>query len=312
MKHTAQDNSGVFSFAPDTSQSTDFKSWNLFLPNITLEALFYVDCSHIRNIGQNQRYFSIKNLKHCAYTQKRLWHKSRRNDASRYEDIRSASNMDRKTQGRHIMNHSQKIAMLLVCYDMLAVSAAYFFALLLRFDFRFSMIPAVYYNAWLRFSPIYAVLCVFVFRFFKLYRSIWRFASYTELKHIIEATAATFFMHSIGITLIFCRMPISYYLIGAVVQFFLITAVRFSYRYILLLRADRDNKGASRVMLIGAGSAVQILQRDIRRTKSMDEQVICFIDDNKNKLGREVDGTPVVGGRKNIKEVAAYGLFSCC
>lgn len=189
-----------------------------------------------------------------------------------------------------------------MCYDALAVTAAYFGALLLRFDFRFSMIPTLYYNAWLHFAPIYAAICVVVFWYMKLYRSIWRFASYTELKHTIQATVVTGLIHAVGITLIFNRMPISYYIIGAIGQFFLITAIRFSYRFILLLRANVESKSASRVMLVGAGSAGQILQRDIQRTQSMHEQVVCFIDDNKNKWGREVDGTPVVGGRKKIKE----------
>jgi len=202
-------------------------------------------------------------------------------------------------------NHAQKIAALLMCYDMLAVTASYFGALLLRFDFRFSMIPRVYYDAWLRFAPCYAVICIAVFWYLKLYRSIWRFASYTELKHTIQATAVTGLIHAIGITLFFHRMPLSYYIIGAIGQFFLITAIRFSYRFILLLRANVESQGASRVMLIGAGSAGQILQRDIQRTQSMHEQVVCFIDDNKNKWGREVDGTPVVGGRKKIKETVA-------
>lgn len=199
-------------------------------------------------------------------------------------------------------NHAQKIAALLVCYDMLAVTAAYFGALLLRFDFRFSTIPSHYYLSWLHFAPFYVVICVFVFWRLKLYRSIWRFASYTELQHIIQATVVTCLIHTVGITLILQRMPISYYLIGAVGQFFFITAIRFSYRFVLLLRANVEKKGASRVMLVGAGSAGQVLQRDIRRTQSMHEQVVCFIDDNKNKWGREVDGTPVVGGRDAIKK----------
>lgn len=153
-------------------------------------------------------------------------------------------------------NHAQKIAVLLICYDMLAVTASYFGALLLRFDFRFSMIPLVYYNAWLRFAPVYAVICTAVFWYLKLYRSIWRFASYTELKHTIQATVVTGLIHAIGITLIFHRMPLSYYIIGAIGQFFFITAIRFSYRFILLLRANVDSKNASRVMLVGMHSII--------------------------------------------------------
>lgn len=43
-----------------------------------------------------------------------------------------------------------------------------------------------------------------------------------------------------------------------------------------------------------------MLLRDIRRTKALEEQVVCFIDDNSNKWNRDVDGVPVVGGRNEI------------
>ena len=46
-----------------------------------------------------------------------------------------------------------------------------------------------------------------------------------------------------------------------------------------------------------------MILRDIRRTTSvdkrsdMDERVVCIIDDNHNKWGRDVDGVPVVGAK---------------
>ena len=220
---------------------------------------------------------------------------------------------EKKNNGILGIEHWKQISLYLVIYDVLAVTLSYFLALLLRFDFKFSTIPTVYLQPWEYFAPLYAVICIVVFWRLKLYRSIWRFASFTELERITVATIITTIIHIIGVTITLhillknslftvSRMPISYYVMGAVFQAVLITAIRFSYRFILLLRASRDNKAASRVMLIGAGSAGQILQRDIRRTKGMDEEVVCFIDDNKNKWGREVDGTPVIGGRKKIKE----------
>lgn len=204
------------------------------------------------------------------------------------------------------LRHWQVIVIYLVAYDVIAVSMAYFLSLLMRFDFAFSRIPYNYLHSWQMFAPIYAVICVVVFRLFKLYKSIWRFASYTELQRITFATLVTCTIHSILITAFFGRMPASYYLGGPLIQFLLITGVRFSYRFILLLRASRGQKNNSRVMLVGAGSAGQMLLRDIRRTKSMQEKVVCIVDDNNNKWGREIDGVPVVGGRESIQEAAKY------
>lgn len=210
------------------------------------------------------------------------------------------------------LRHWQKISIYLIIYDIIAVTAAYFLALLLRFDFAFSHIAYYYYTPWLRFSPIYAAGSILIFWQFKLYRSIWRFASFTELGRITMATVVTTVFHTIGITITMralygssfyvSRMPLSYYIIGPIIQYALIVAVRFSYRFILLLRSARDKQNSSRVMIVGAGSAGQILMRDVRRTKSVQEQVVCIVDDNKNKWGREIDGIPVVGGRNSIEE----------
>lgn len=202
------------------------------------------------------------------------------------------------------LRHWQLITLYLVAYDIVAVSLSYFLALMLRFDFEFSRIPYNYLHSWQLFAPFYAVICIFVFWRLRLYKSIWRFASFTELQRITIATVITAALHTILITLIFRRMPISYYLGGALIQFILITAIRFSYRFILLLRATRSQKTNSKVMLIGAGSAGQMILRDIRKTKALQERVVCIIDDNNNKWGRDIDGVPVVGGRDVIQEAA--------
>lgn len=198
------------------------------------------------------------------------------------------------------------IALFLMAYDAVAVTASYFVALMLRFDFKYSFIPVAYLEPWLKFSPFYALICIVVFWFLKLYKSIWRFASYTELERVTEATVITTILHAVLITLIFRRMPLSYYLIGAILQFVLITAVRFMYRFILLLRSSRTNDELDHIMIVGAGAAGQTLMRDIRRTRALQEHIACIVDDNKNKWGREIDGVPVVGGRDSIEEAVKH------
>ena len=221
-----------------------------------------------------------------------------------------------KLNNRKRFEHWMMAAVYLIAYDVIAVSLSFFLALLVRFDMRFSMIPIVYLKPWEYFAPIYAVFCIIVFWRLRLYKSIWRFASFTELERITAATIITTIIHIIGILIVFQsltkgtvhevnRMPISYYIMGAVFQFVFITTIRFSYRFILLLRSTRGKTDASRIMLVGAGAAGQMLLRDLRRTKFVKEQVVCFIDDNRNKWNRDVDGVLVAGGRESIVDIVA-------
>ena len=79
------------------------------------------------------------------------------------------------------IEHWQVINLGLFVYDIFVVNAAFFLALMLRFDFRYSEIPTYYLEPYMKFAPIYTVLCIGVFWVMKLYKSIWRFASYSEL-----------------------------------------------------------------------------------------------------------------------------------
>jgi len=200
------------------------------------------------------------------------------------------------------LEHWHIIALGLMLYDSLALSFSYLIALWLRYDLRYSTIDTIYIERWKAFLPFYILGSLAVFWFLKLYKSIWRFASYSELLRVSMATVICSFFHIIGITFFWGRMPISYYAIGAILQYLAVLGIRFSYRFILLLRKVNNKKSHHRIMVIGAGSAGQMLIRDIQRSGEVDGAVVCIIDDNKNKWGRLIDNIPVVGGRESILE----------
>jgi FlaA1/EpsC-like NDP-sugar epimerase len=216
------------------------------------------------------------------------------------------SSAENNQVGRRRIQHWQVISALLVVYDAIVVNAAYFGALWLRFDCQFSRIPEIYYGSWLRFAPIYTVCCLILFTRMRLYNSVWRFASYTELIRVVIASVISAVVHTAGITLWLRRMPMTYYVFGALLQFVLVISVRFSYRLVLLLAEGRKKQPnglpPKRVMLIGAGSAGRLILRDINAAKEVVERVVCIIDDEPNKWHRFIDGIPVVGGRETILE----------
>ena len=208
----------------------------------------------------------------------------------------------KKVNTRKKFQHWQGVAFLLVLYDLAVVNFSYFLALWFRFDCQFSEISKMYMDAYLKFAPIYSVVALGVFMLLRLYNSIWRFASINELRRVILATALTVLMHTVGITLLFQRMPVTYYIIGACLQFMMMIAMRFSYRFVLMIRGLRgtDNSKMKRVMLIGAGDAGQMIMHDVAQLARQNMKIVCIIDDNPNKWNRLVEGIPVVGGRYDI------------
>ena len=211
--------------------------------------------------------------------------------------------MAEKTKKSLKIQQWQWAAAILIVIDALASAGGYFAALWLRYDCAYSKIPAEEFKAWLYFMPIYAALTILTCLLLRLYRSIWKFASISELKRLIFAAAILGSLHALGITLIFHRMPLLYYLVGLLLQFVIMTFSRFSYRFLAAEKArlkKKDEAPKKRVMVIGAGSAGQMVIRDLINNKESVDTPVCVIDDDKNTWGRTIEGVKIVGGREDI------------
>ena len=199
--------------------------------------------------------------------------------------------------------HWQVVRLLLMVYDFAAVIVSFGIALWLRFDCKVTSVEPQYLTIYTKTNIVYALFCLVVFWFLRLYKSIWRFASYSELLRVILATVVTGVIYTGSLLAFHLHMPISYYVIGITVQFIATLGIRFFYRFVLLLRGRTNNEEQKKnVMIIGAGSAGQMLFRDIKHAKETNETVACFIDDNPNKWDRYIDDVPVFGSRDHILE----------
>lgn len=201
------------------------------------------------------------------------------------------------------IEHWQVVRLLLMVYDFAAVIVSFGIALWLRFDCKVTSVEPQYLTTYTKTIIIYALFCLVVFWFLRLYKSIWRFASYSELLRVILATVVTGVIYTGSLLVFNLHMPVSYYVIGITVQFIATLGIRFFYRFVLLLRGRTNNEVQKKnVMIIGAGSAGQMLFRDIKHAKETNETVACFIDDNPNKWDRYIDDVPVFGSRDHILE----------
>ena len=213
------------------------------------------------------------------------------------------------------------LSYLMAIYDFAAVVFAWFAALWGRYDFKYSQIPEEYFHTYRQFILPYAVVTILLLGLFRLYRSLWKYASVSELGRLVIVCAISTATHVAGIAFFFGstithgRMPYTYYYVGALLQFLLLTGVRFAYR---LLRYEvrqhvQQSEALGRVMLIGAGDAGQMILRDMNAAYHPEDRVVCVIDDDPNKWGRDLEGIPVVGGRDdilvNVKKFSVNKIF---
>ena len=194
--------------------------------------------------------------------------------------------------------------------DFILMALSFSAAILIRFDFRFSQVSQQYINNALIVIPVCAVLIISFFGIFKMYHSIWRFASFSELTNIIKAwicfTLVVVAFLVIEEAIFHVRiLPLSIWVMGIVFGFISTTALRFGFRFLIFMNKDRTvDKNSSNIMIIGAGSCGKDVIHEIVMSKHVNAKVCCAIDDNPIKIGREIDGVPIVGSRDDIPIVA--------
>ncbi len=194
-------------------------------------------------------------------------------------------------------------AILVAFLDALFVVISYGVALILRFDFSFSSIPEAYRSGYLWSMPFWISATIVVFYAFRLYHSIWRLASISELQMSVAAYIVLLPVYGLGVLFMQLRMPKAYYFMGYIISFCMTTALRFSYRMFQTYFGNREGVGEeeqNRIMVIGGGAAGQTLIRELINSRRLHTKVCCVIDDNPNKIGRVLEGIPIVGDRNDI------------
>ena len=174
------------------------------------------------------------------------------------------------------------------------------------------MIPEVYLHGWFAFIPIYSICILAVYLGFRLYDSIWRYVSYNEVIRVGIACIITLLLNILISVFFVMRMPISYYAMGFLLQFIFTAGIRMSYRAIRILQdyfiaGKKDD--LKRILIVGAGEAGRMLNREYKNQKPVTGHVIGFVDDNAMKTGRSIEGVRILGPIKDVPElVEKHGI----
>ena len=225
---------------------------------------------------------------------------------------------DEKTTGRikaALMRAGKATAQNLwtVILDIVAVNLAYFMALIIRFYVQNQMTDEAllyFLPAYANFAPFYTAACIIVFILCRLYGGMWQYAGLNDMNRILGANAITVVIQVIGTWLIMppkggpVRMPISYYVIGAILQFALIALIRFGYRILIVEKRKVAGRKVSTVpaMVIGAGETAR---KAIVHMEETPYRAMMAVD--AKSAGKSLNGIPVIADYEkalaNVKAV---------
>ena len=184
------------------------------------------------------------------------------------------------------------------------INVCAFMAILIRFDLSISSIPTHYLDAILAYVPWNTIITILIFYCCRLYHSLWKYASIDEVTNVMIGCILAAAAQYIGIHVMNLHVPRSYYPLSMVFLMVGVVGTRFIYRFLRLLSNRYHGVKKSRIMIIGAGEAANVIIREITVSQYVEGTVVCIIDDNRSKVGRYIQGVKIVGNRHKIVEAA--------
>lgn len=150
---------------------------------------------------------------------------------------------------------------------------------------------------------------VAVFGVFRMYNSLWEYASVDDAARIVLATAVGSIIGDILGALVFdARMPFRVYVCAWAILLVICGMARFAIRVNSKGRSwsflGAESPGQARTLIVGAGESGSLVVS--RMLAGSDEIVGCpvgYVDDNKRKIGRRIHGVKVLGDCEDIPRI---------
>lgn len=202
-----------------------------------------------------------------------------------------------------------------VVLDLVLVAFAYYLSYRARFGFSYQFV--VFFKVFLKSLPA-IIICKFV-AFFALgvYRGMWRYVGLTDVFVYLKASFVGTLL-SLAFVTYFYRF-VSFSKGVFLIDWFLTTAFlvgsRVSFRSFSEFMKYKSLKGEN-VLIYGAGHGGQVLLKEILDNKRFAVKPVGFIDDDITKVGKRLNGYPVMGPGANLKkileETSVSGLIISC
>ncbi len=223
-----------------------------------------------------------------------------------------------------LANYTKTITIILYLAHALLILAAYFSSVLIRYDGHIpgSLIPSLVSGLCLLMA-----LKIMLFKYFGLYRNLWKYASISDLVSIIKANTVSNLIFVPFAYFIF-GLPLCLVLIDWMLSIIIIGGSRMGYRLsktthrlwpvrkifrikspntklVKSLSLQQASECRKKILIFGAGDAGEMLCRQIREIPRLNckYEVVGFIDDDPHKIGRSVHGITILGDRESIRDI---------
>jgi len=190
----------------------------------------------------------------------------------------------------------------IVLHDMLVIPVAWLAAYWLRHNL--GVIPVEFLQSAVFTLPVVIAVQTVINFFVGVHRGEWRFVSLPDLSLIFRSvvvgtTAIAFTLFLVAERLTY--LPRSVFILYAMILIALMCGTRLCYR----LFKDRhfSTRSGRKVVILGAGNAGEQLLRDLRRNHPDQYNIVAFLDDDPEKIGRQIHRVPIVASPDVLQDL---------
>ena len=194
---------------------------------------------------------------------------------------------------------------LLMFLDMVLICISILLAYMLRFyDGSFSEIDPVFKNVIVHIVIVALIVKIIGFSLLKLYSSLWEYAGLHEVGYIVMASVLCNSFMQAYIFVFQLRVPRSIFIITILTDIFLIGGARFSYRMFrrVIMGEMIRFSNAKRILVVGGGDTGATVIKELKRHPEMKSLPVAIIDNDNLKMGRNINGVPIVGSDDYIQQ----------
>ena len=176
-------------------------------------------------------------------------------------------------------------------------------AMLVRFEFSFNRVPDEILAEWYRFIPVELVITILLFAVLGMYSYVLETLSALDISKIALSCLVTSLSVGVVAAIMGVKLSVSIWFMMMSFKAVGCTSVRYSSRIseslVSAIGIHRE-ESPTRIMLVGAGAAGSNIMREIKSSNRQLGTVVCVIDDDPAKVGKEFYGVRIVGGREAI------------
>lgn len=197
------------------------------------------------------------------------------------------------------MNNRLKILLLFIVDSLLVVGSVFL-------GFRLVTEGLIRNIHGLTITAILSLVAYYVFSyFFNLYWRDWEYASVYEVITVVKCVSATVIVSTIsGLAFFDTKVTWQFLIVCWLLLVISIGGVRLSMRVFREFFADSSvMENAKPTLIVGAGAAGTLLVRQMLMHPAMRMDPIAFVDDDPDKLRKDVYGVRILGAIKDIERI---------